>query len=94
MFTGVYRYKEALTAYQRAAELAPNDAKPRLLAATTLHRSGRDWEALQQCRDVLAIEPTNHGARSLMAEILGDNTGANKVPLHRPRASRVKPAPE
>jgi tetratricopeptide (TPR) repeat protein len=63
------RNDEALTAYQRAMQLAPGDTRPHLFAAKSLHAMGRDREAGEQCRQALAIEPDYQEARALMAEL-------------------------
>jgi len=48
------RYDEALSAFGRALELAPNNSALHFLDAGALHALGRDPEALQQCRLALA----------------------------------------
>lgn len=61
--------QEALANYQRAMALAPRDPFSRFLAALALHKLGRDREALEQCRVVLALSPNDANALALMAKI-------------------------
>ncbi|MFZ0888632.1 MAG: tetratricopeptide repeat protein [Candidatus Binataceae bacterium] len=63
------RNEEALSAYERALKLVPADASIDLLAATALHKMGRDGEALEHCRRVLAVTPNDPNARALAAAI-------------------------
>jgi protein O-mannosyl-transferase len=61
--------EDALSDFQRALTIAPRDTFTRTLAAAALHRLGRDSEALDQCRAVLAVAPSDANARALMAKI-------------------------
>ncbi len=63
------RYEQALSAYQRAAKLSPNDNLPHFFLAKIFHLMGRDQEALAQCRLALALEPNDGMTKALMAQI-------------------------
>src|SRR5208282_3237613 len=63
------RYQPAVSAYQRAAELSPNDNLPHFFMARIFHQMGRDQEALEQCRLALALEPNDGTTKALMAQI-------------------------
>jgi tetratricopeptide (TPR) repeat protein len=62
-------HEEALADFERAVALAPRDPFSRFWAAYTLYRLGRDAEALEQCRQVLAISPNDRNTQALMAKI-------------------------
>lgn len=62
-------YGEARSAFQHALQVAPNDPSAHFLMGGVLHAMGRDDEALEQCRRVLAIAPDDANARALMAQI-------------------------
>jgi protein O-mannosyl-transferase len=62
-------HEEALSDYQHAVALTPLDIFSRTMAALTLHRVGRDTEALDQCREILALSPKDPNAQALMAKI-------------------------
>ncbi|MFZ0890517.1 MAG: tetratricopeptide repeat protein [Candidatus Binataceae bacterium] len=66
------RDSEALAAFQRALSFAPRDTAVNYLTAVTLYRLGRNREALDQCRRVLAVAPDDPGTRALMARIEHD----------------------
>ena len=63
------RYQEALSAWQQALKISPNDPSVHLLSAQALHLMGRDSESLEQCRAVLVAAPDNASAQALMAQI-------------------------
>jgi len=63
------QFDEALSAYQRAAQIAPNDANLRYQCCDLLHRLGRDREARAECTIALQIVPDNAAAQALMAEV-------------------------
>ncbi len=59
----------AQDAYRRALELDPEDVNLRFLYALTLHRMGRDDEALAECARILEAAPHNRAAQALAARI-------------------------
>ncbi|HVN63552.1 MAG TPA: tetratricopeptide repeat protein [Candidatus Binataceae bacterium] len=61
--------EDALAAYRRAATLAPNETSLHYKIAVTLHNLGREREARDECRKILALSPDNPDARALMAAI-------------------------
>jgi protein O-mannosyl-transferase len=63
------RDEEAVSAFSRASAVAPGDAQVRFYLASALHKTGRERDALEQCRIALEIDPANRNARVLMAEI-------------------------
>jgi protein O-mannosyl-transferase len=63
------RYPEAADAFARAVSLAPGDLRSHLFNARALHLLARDPEALEQCRQALAIDPGNPGVQQLRDQI-------------------------
>ncbi len=59
------RYQEASDAFAQAAKIMPADWRPHLYAARALHLQARDADALDQCRQALAIDPGNIEAQQL-----------------------------
>ena len=64
-----HRYDEALDAFRRVEELAPNQAGIHYRIAMALHNLGRDREAHDECALAIAAAPDNRVARALMAAI-------------------------
>lgn len=56
--------KEAQNAFQKAADLAPNDFYPRLLLADALHQAGKSAQAVQFLQDFLDIMPKDFAGRA------------------------------
>ncbi|MGH7813170.1 MAG: tetratricopeptide repeat protein, partial [Candidatus Binataceae bacterium] len=63
------RYKDSLSAFRRAAALAPGDPSLHYKLAIVLHDLGRDGEARGECAIALAAAPGNPKVRELMAAI-------------------------
>ncbi|MBB5073554.1 cytochrome c-type biogenesis protein CcmH [Bartonella callosciuri] len=56
--------QEAQSAFQKAADLAPNDFYPRLLLAEALHQAGNSVQAVQFLQNFLDTMPENFTGRS------------------------------
>ncbi|KEC55405.1 tetratricopeptide repeat protein [Bartonella koehlerae] len=56
--------QEAQNAFQKAADLAPNDFYPRLLLAETLHQAGKSVQAVQFLQNFLDTMPEDFTGRS------------------------------
>ncbi len=67
--TSQKRNGEALSDYMQALALVPDDTFTRLMAALTLHRMGRETDAREQCRVLLAISPNDPNGKALMRKI-------------------------
>jgi len=68
-----FQFEEALSAFQSAADRAPANPLPLLLAAKRLFAIGRFAESGAFLRSALAREPGNHSIRRMLAEILERN---------------------
>ncbi|ETS07865.1 tetratricopeptide repeat protein [Bartonella henselae] len=56
--------QEAQNAFQKAADLAPNDFYPRLLLAEALHQAGKSVQAVQFLKNFLETMPEDFKGRS------------------------------
>ncbi|CAF25892.1 tetratricopeptide repeat protein [Bartonella quintana] len=56
--------QEAQNAFQKAADLVPNDFYPRLLLAEALHQAGKSAQAVQFLQNFLNTMPEDFAARS------------------------------
>ncbi len=66
------RFQECARLAARAAELAPAEAGPGLLAVAALREQGRAAEAELLARDVAAAHPANAGGQALLGAVLAD----------------------
>jgi tetratricopeptide (TPR) repeat protein len=60
---------DALGAYRRAIELYPEYEDPRVNLSMLLHDAGRDEEAIEQCRAILAYDPESVAAHTNLGQI-------------------------
>jgi Flp pilus assembly protein TadD len=53
------RFPEAIAAFQKAAELAPQDASARILLGWTQHLAGQETEAARSLWDAIYLDPSS-----------------------------------
>jgi tetratricopeptide (TPR) repeat protein len=73
------RYDEAIAALQKSVELDPSNLSGRVILGWTLHLAGRETDATQQLKQVLAQQPTDVptlNALGIVYLVSGDLTAA------------------
>jgi len=64
------RYPEALEAFDRQKQLAPDDARPYFFSGLVLFRTGQQLQALQEMEKAVGLNPANGRYRVLYADLL------------------------
>ncbi|KAA6456616.1 tetratricopeptide repeat protein [Acidobacteria bacterium AB60] len=84
--------EDGISELQKAAELTPGEAEPRLLLASVYEKAGRHAEAEAQWRQALRADPKSElGLEGLAANLIAreDYAGAAKLLKNAPRTERL-----
>jgi tetratricopeptide (TPR) repeat protein len=89
LLTGMGRTQQALSAFERAAALQPDDAVVALNQALALSQAGRGSEATRAFERALALDPDWAKAHLLLADHLSATNAADGAVLHYRRAAEL-----
>lgn len=80
---------DALAAFKRASDLAPNDPQPKIYLATELAQKGKYQEAKSAFETILATAPQDAPWRSIVEESVAQLDEAIKAPAGQPGPSQA-----